>query len=128
MADIPCVLLVEPDTLIRTPLAEYLRECGYRVLEAFGTAEARRLLSGGTIAVDIVLADIDAPDEGGFALATWIRSAHPGVEVILAGTVERAAERAGALCQDGPALKKPYEHRLVLDRIKRLLAARKQNE
>jgi hypothetical protein len=30
----PCVLLVDAEELVRTPLAQYLRECGYRVLEA----------------------------------------------------------------------------------------------
>jgi hypothetical protein len=25
----PCILIVEQDLLVRTPLAEYLRECGY---------------------------------------------------------------------------------------------------
>ena len=29
----PCILIVERDLLVRTPLAEYLRECGYLVLE-----------------------------------------------------------------------------------------------
>jgi hypothetical protein len=44
--------------------------------------------------------------------------------VILAGTAERAANAAAALCEDGPLLMKPYDQRIVLDRIKRLLAAR----
>lgn len=42
----PCVLLVDAEELVRTPLAQYLRECGYRVLEAIGAEEAQRLLSG----------------------------------------------------------------------------------
>ena len=40
----PCILLVECDIVVRSPLAEYLRECGYRVLEAVNTIEARELL------------------------------------------------------------------------------------
>jgi DNA-binding response OmpR family regulator len=123
----PCVMLVEADILIRAPLAEYLRQCGYRVLEVLDTGEARRLLADGSLPVDIVLADVDAPGEGGFALAIWIRGNHAEVEVILSGSVERAAEQAGEICKDGPALSRPYDHRLVLDRIKRLLAARERN-
>lgn len=124
----PCVLIVEADILIRNPLAEYLRECGYRVLEAFDAPEARQLLSDGAMHVDIVLADIDGPGESGFVLATWIRGNHPGVEVILTGSVAKAAEKVGDLCQDGPSLSKPYDHQLVLDKIRRLLAARQRNE
>jgi DNA-binding response OmpR family regulator len=119
-----CVLIVEPDILIRNPVAEYLRECGYKVLEAADAAEARTVISDGSMAVDIVLADIDMPGEGGFALAAWIRADHAGIEVILTGSVAKAAEKAGDLCQEGPALTKPYDHQVVLNKIRRSLAAR----
>jgi CheY-like chemotaxis protein len=65
----PCVLLVDAEELVRTPLAQYLRECGYRVLEAIGAEEAQRLLSGGSQIIDIVLADIQTRGDGGFAFA-----------------------------------------------------------
>jgi hypothetical protein len=35
----------------------------------------------------------------------------------LAGTIATAAEKAGDICQEGPALSKPYDHRLVLGYI-----------
>jgi DNA-binding response OmpR family regulator len=124
----PCVLIVEADILVRNPLAEYLRQCGYRVLEAVDAAEARQVLSGGTAQVNIVLADANVADGAGFALAGWIRGNHPAVDVILAGSVARAAEKAGELCQDGPALAKPYDHQLLLAEIRRLLAARQRND
>jgi DNA-binding response OmpR family regulator len=119
-----CVMIVESDILVRHPLAEYLRECGYRVIEAFNADEARQLLNAGIVSIDIVLADANASGESGFALATWMRGNHPKIEVILAGSVAKAAEKAGDLCQDGPALSKPYNHKLVLDHIQLLLAAR----
>jgi DNA-binding NtrC family response regulator len=122
--DKQCIMIVESDVLIRQPLAEYLRECGYRVIEATNDAEAREFLAKGVAQVDAVLADVNASGEARFSLATWIRQNHPGTQVILAGTMATAAEKAGDLCQDGPALSKPYDHRLVLDHIKRLLAAR----
>lgn len=121
----PCILLVEPDILVRQPLAEYLRDCGYRVLEATDEVEARTLIETGPAKVDVVLADATEP--GIFALARWIREAHPAVRVILAGTVARATEWAGDLCEEGPPLKKPYDHRIVHERIRRLIAARERN-
>ena len=60
----PCVLLVDAEELVRTPLAEYLRECGYRVLEAINAKEAQRLLSEGSQTIDIVLADIQTLGAG----------------------------------------------------------------
>jgi hypothetical protein len=48
------------------------------------------------------------------------------LKIKLAGTPERKVQNAGELCEVGPTLKRPYDHKLVLDRIKRLLAARAQ--
>jgi DNA-binding NtrC family response regulator len=116
-------LLVERDIIVRSPLAEYLRECGYRVLEAVTTAEARELL-GAADDISLVLAEGDVPEDGGFVLRAWIRENYPDIDVILAGSVTRAVEKAGDICRDGPAISKPYHHQFVLDTIRRLLAAR----
>ena len=120
------VLIVESDILIRQPLAEYLRECGYKVVEAADVVEARTLLSEGKFRIDIVLADVDADNDNAFALTRWIRTEHPGVEVMLAATIEAATRKAGALCEEGKTVAKPYEHHLVLSRIKQSLAARER--
>ncbi|WP_425989927.1 response regulator [Afipia sp. DC4300-2b1] len=123
-SDKHCILIVESDVLVRQPLAEYLRECGYRVIEAVNDAEAREFFAKGVAQVDAVLADVNTSGEARFSLATWIRQNYPGTRVILAGTMATAAQKAGDLCEDGPALSKPYDHRLVLDHIKRMLATR----
>lgn len=120
----PCVLLVDAEELVRAPLAQYLRECGYRVLEAINSKEAQTLLSKGPQTVDIVLVDIQTLQDSGFALAAWVRENKPGVRVLLAGTIAAAARRAGDLCEEEPPIRKPYDHQLVLDRIRRLLAER----
>ncbi|MDD2794652.1 hypothetical protein [Acidocella sp.] len=120
----PLLLLVEADLLVRTPLAEYLRQCGFHVLEAFDADEARQALAKPQVAVDVILADAEGIGENGFAFAGWVRANHPSIDVVLTGTVARTAEKAGEICADGPALTKPYEHRLVLQEIQRLLAAR----
>jgi len=118
-----CVLIVEADLLVRHPLAEFLRECGYMVLEAGNAAEARTLLSDDGRSADVVLADASPKDESGFILRAWIATHCPGVEVILAGSEMSAASAAGDLCEK-PGLKKPYDHQLVLRHIRRLQAAR----
>jgi DNA-binding NtrC family response regulator len=122
----PCILLVECDIIVRNPLAEYLRECGYRVLEAVHAAEARKVLDAADD-ISIVLADGDVPEGGGFLLQAWIRENYPHIEVILAGSVTRAVEKAGDICREGPAVSRPYHHQSVLNTIRRLLAARDRN-
>jgi hypothetical protein len=59
----------------------------------------------------------------GFGLAQWTRANRPGLEIVLTGGVPRAVNAAANLCEEGP-LPKPYEPQSLLDRIRRLLAAR----
>jgi len=121
MSEVGGILVVEADVLVRHPLAQYLRECGYKVAEASDQDEAAALLGTAAVPTDIVL----AAGPSGFALAQWLRAAYPEVEIILAGTVARATERAGDLCEEGPALHKPHDHKQTLDEIRRLMAARR---
>jgi DNA-binding response OmpR family regulator len=125
MSNSPCILMVEPDVLVRQPIAEYLRECGFKVVETGNTDEALLIVNAGTMTIGIVLADAQAPGKlNGFGLARWIRKNRPSAKVILAGTVATEAEEAGDLCEEGPFLSKPYDPQLLVDRIKRALATR----
>jgi DNA-binding response OmpR family regulator len=119
------VLVVEGEVLARTVLAHYLRDCGYRVLEAAHAQEATTILQEETIRVDVILSSIDLSDPGdGFRLSQWVKAHRPDTPILLAGTLERAASAVGDLCEEGPMLAKPYEPKTVLDRIKQLLAKR----
>jgi len=107
--------------LVRLMIAEYLRDCGYRVLEAGTVAEARTVLAA-EVPVDLVFSDVQMPgEEDGFALARWVREHHPAIEVILASGLVGAAEKARSVCHDGPIIPKPYDHEGVLQRIQALL-------
>jgi len=121
------VLLVEGDILVRHPLAEYLRECGFTVFEASNGEDAKRALTTPSLQIEIVLADMTT--EGcGFSLRRWIQEQNHPAEVILAGSIEKAVDHAADVCNDGPALAKPYEHHLVLDHIRRALARRERGK
>jgi CheY-like chemotaxis protein len=118
------VLVVDDEVLIRMVISEYLRGCGYRVIEAASADEALTVLQHLETKVDVVFSDIDMPGSmDGFALSHWLRANRPSIDVILAGSITRAADEAAELCDAGP-LPKPYEPQLVIDRIRRLLAAR----
>lgn len=123
---IPTILLVEGNALMRMALAAYLRECGYVIIETDSPTEARRLLDAGTKA-DIAFIDLEATGEfDGFGLAHWIRKTLPGLKVLLASGVRRAAEMAGDLCEQGPHLARPYSHHELETHIRRLLARPKR--
>ena len=118
------VLVVEDEVLLRLIISEYLRDCGYKVIEAADADEAVLVLKQPDLVIDVLFTDIEMPGSmDGFALAQWSRSNRPGLEVILTGTVPRAVNAAANLCEEGP-LPKPYEPQSVHDRIRRLLAAR----
>jgi DNA-binding response OmpR family regulator len=118
------VLVVEDDILLRLSIAAYLRDCGYRVIEAADADEAVLVLKQPDLEVDILFSDVEMPGAmDGFALAQWTRANRPGLDIILAGSVPRAVNAATTLCEDGP-VPKPYEPQAVLDRIRRLLAVR----
>ena len=119
------ILLVEGDILLRHPLAEYLRECGFKVFEAATGLEAQTMLAARETNVEVVLADM-ATDGSGFELREWVKAQNLGIDVILAGSLEKAIDKAGTLCREGPALAKPYQHHLVLDDIRRSLAKRER--
>src|ERR1700723_771708 len=91
------------------------------LLEAANADEAAIVLQKQDIQVDVVLTDIAMRGAmNGFGFARWARSLRPELHIVLAGTPERTARAAGELCEHGPILTKPYDHKLVLDHIKRL--------
>lgn len=125
------VMVIEPDVLVRTAISEYLRECGYRVIEGVCSSDVWTVLKSQT-RLDVVFAELQLAGEGtGFALAKELRQTQPDIDVILTSGIIDAAEKSGALCERGP-IAKPYHPRDVAARIHLLLerrrAARKSSE
>jgi DNA-binding response OmpR family regulator len=122
-----CILVVEPDLAVRHPLAEYLRGCGFRVFEAVDSDEARAVLQDPRATISIVLVDVDCPGElNGFQLSSWIRDQALTAEVLLAGSLERLAEKAGDLCKEAATVHSPYSHEVLLQTIKGMIARRER--
>jgi DNA-binding response OmpR family regulator len=114
------LLLVEDEVLLRLALADYLRDCGYKVIEAASYDEAVEVLDDGDAIIDIVMSGLGDAAQG-FGLAHWLRENRPAVPVLLNGSVTGAAVTAGELCEEGPRLAKPYDPRLLENRIRRLM-------
>jgi CheY-like chemotaxis protein len=123
-ADPPTVLVVEDEVLIRMSTADYLRGCGYHIIEVGSGDEAVAVLKT-DVRIDVVFTDVSMPGNlNGFGLAQWVRSERPGVRVILTSGVTRTAKEAQDLCAHGPLVEKPYEHSEVDRRIQALLPRR----
>jgi DNA-binding response OmpR family regulator len=117
----PVLLLFDRNVLVRTALADYLRECGFTVIE-IGTLEEANALLGSEHHIDLAFLEIGEDSAQGFVLAQMIRKARPHVKVMMASGVANAAAEAGDLCEHGPSLVKPYDHSLLERHIRRLLA------
>jgi DNA-binding response OmpR family regulator len=125
--DTESIMVVERDVLIRMSISQYLRECGFRVVEAITGEEALKILGAG-VTVHAVLAEVRLPGAlDGFALAQRIRRRFGTVEVILTSGVAMAARRAGELCDQGP-LKKPYHPDQLVRRLGVLFERRKRSK
>lgn len=118
------VLVVDADVLSRHAIADYLRHCGYGVVEAANTDEAIIAVQDRSLAIDVIVCDIAAIGaKSGFEFTSWVRENRPELEVRLAGTLDKIVSTATELCESGPHLKRPYEPEAVVDYIKRLRAA-----
>lgn len=121
----PSILIVDGDIISRHAIADYLRSCGYAVVEAATTAEALTALRELALGIDVIICDVAATGtQSAFELALWVRTNRPELEVRLASSLQAIANTAADLCESGPHLARPYEQQAVVEYIKQLRAAR----
>jgi CheY-like chemotaxis protein len=117
------VLLVEDELLLRWPTGEYLRDAGYRVIEAATASEAIAVLSSGT-PIDLVFSDINLTEAmSGHALADWLAGHHPQVPMLLTSADRRELGRV-AVDTLRAVLSKPYDLSAAAERIRQMLSQR----
>lgn len=97
------VLLVEDDALIRINTAEMLQDAGLIVVEAGSAEEARAALQ--TMAVDVLVTDLNLPGASGADLAVEARALRPATLIVYA-TGDPSAVRGE---RDSIIVSKPYD-------------------
>lgn len=102
--NLPTVLIVEDDVLVRAAAAQYLRGTGFTVLEAVDVDQALALLRSGP--VELVFADVKLPGtQSGLDLMRMLPAEFPRVKGLLTSGVVSADDLP---LGEVTLLKKPY--------------------
>ncbi|OYV36814.1 MAG: hypothetical protein B7Z80_14565 [Rhodospirillales bacterium 20-64-7] len=113
------VLVVDDEVMVRMPISEYLRDCGYTVVEASDASEAIATIDSGS--VHVVFSDIRMPGSmDGFGLAKWLRVHHPDIPVILTSGYHGGPNAPDSI-PGVRFIEKPYSQATVAKRISALL-------
>lgn len=112
------ILIAEDEELIRILVVEYLKEAGFKVLEAIHAAHAIAVINV-CGPIDLVFTDIQMPGEmDGKALAHWLSQHRPDVPVLLTSGVEKPLMRPAF---NRRFIRKPYALTEVEKHIRELL-------
>jgi len=112
LTDLPRVLLVEDEPLIRMLTTDMLDALGFATTEAATGAEALAIDDGALAALAGLVIDLGLPDQPGEEVARKLRQRRPDLPVILTTGADASSALAG-LAGGGPAvaLEKPYQFR-----------------
>ena len=125
LSNLTTIMVLEPDVIVRAEISDFLRECGYRVIEGVDAKDVREIIQSGT-RIDVLLTEVLLTGAStGFELAQELRQTRPEIAVILVSSINNVVEKASDLCGRGP-LKKPYRPEEILRRIQVLLERRRQ--
>lgn len=117
--DAPHLLVIDDDSRIRTLLARYLGEHGFRVTSASDAADARRRLGG--LAFDLLIVDVMMPGENGMDLTRSLRESMDVPILMLTARSEAESRIQGLEYGADDYLAKPFEPRELLLRINNIL-------
>lgn len=113
------IIVVEDEADLRDDLVEYLDRCGFEVLGASRGAELDRLLEAGP--ADVIVLDINLPDEDGFSVARRVRASSSAAIIMLtarSGLIDRVI---GLELGADVYLVKPVDFREVEAQVKALM-------
>jgi two-component system cell cycle sensor histidine kinase/response regulator CckA len=120
------ILLAEDEDLVRNFALRVLEHGGYRVLVAKDGAEAIALVESRGHEIDLALLDVMMPKVNGPQVHARIRQTHPGMAVLYCSAYSRQALTDSAVPDEESLelLLKPYAPRVLLERVRAVLAAR----
>ncbi len=121
-AGLQTILIVEDEPSLRALLADYVRERGYRVLEADSATEAIEMVRNEKL--NLLVTDIVMPGGSGQDLASTMSLSHPGLGIIfMSGYADNVALQEAASQPGVFFVPKPFTLKHMLEKIREALAS-----
>jgi CheY-like chemotaxis protein len=120
--DIPVVLLVEDELLVRMAAADDLEEAGFHVLEAANADVALAVLETYSDTVQVLFTDIDMPGSmNGLDLAESVQQRWPHISLLISSAYHKL--HPGQIPDEGRFIPKPYSSDDVVQHIRELVTS-----
>ncbi|MBZ5507779.1 MAG: PAS domain-containing protein [Acidobacteriia bacterium] len=114
------ILIVEDEPSLRALLADYVRESGYRILEAASATEAIEVVRNEKL--DLLITDIVMPGGSGQDLASTLSLSHAGLRIIfMSGYADNVALQEAASQPGVFFVPKPFTLKHMLEKIREAL-------
>ena len=116
------VLLVEDENAVRHPACEFLKGCGYRVIEAKDGLQAVERAAGHTEPIDLMVTDVVMPGMSGGQLADLLAGKYPQMKVLfVSGYSEKVVLRHNIVDVQKNFLQKPFTLKSLATKIREVL-------
>ena len=103
------VIVVEDEPGVRAPIARFLRNLGYFVLEASNGEDALGVMQEYGAPVHLVITDLNMPTMSGSELVDQLRSWYPGMRVLfMSGGDPNGIDARGAELTGSAFVRKPF--------------------
>jgi DNA-binding response OmpR family regulator len=117
--DVPTVLVVDDEPIVREVVCSYLQREGYRTLEAADGNRARELVE--TSGPALVVLDLMLPGTDGLELCRWIRGRSDLPVIMLTARGEEADRIVGLELGADDYVTKPFSPRELVARVRTVL-------
>jgi two-component system, cell cycle sensor histidine kinase and response regulator CckA len=125
-ADVPTLLVVEDEEMVRRWIVRVLTREGYDCIEARNGIEALRLLDQRGGRVDLIVSDVVMPEMGGRALAERVTELGYRVPVLfVSGYTDDEVLRRGLLDPGSRMIEKPMQVELLLQKVREFVPSRR---
>jgi PAS domain S-box-containing protein len=116
------VLLVEDDEMVRNLVRETLERDGYRILDAPGPIEARRISDQHKEPIQLLITDVVMPKVSGRELAQQLVERRPSMKVLyMSGYTDNAIVNSGILRKEVAFIQKPFTPLALAEKVREVL-------